>query len=274
MKAPKSLIIFTILSGLSAGSYLFINLMALLSPQPGLLAIEKPLTIACLVFLCTGLLASAAHLGQPFRMPNALANAKSMLAQEGYWGLLLVAVLFLSSLQVLTGSEPWGWLRAAGIVVAFGLLFVTSLVYVKVKGIPAWNNSGTIFSFLISAALMGSAVGLVSLSAYPQFSDLLQITGIIALALIFLQVIAALATEIQLSTIPAGIDIPKLTGLNSLRWILGLLCPFILILLVRSDIMPPSLYLIALVSILVGEVLSRTVFFLRGVHLKSNSSLW
>jgi len=274
MKAPKSLIVSTILSGLSAGSYIFISLIALLAQRPNLLTIEKPLTIACLIVMCISLLASATHLGKPFRMPNALVNAKSMIAQEGYWGLLFVAVLFLSSLQVFTDNEPWLWLRIIGIAVAIILLFVTSLVYARVKGIPAWNNSGTIWSFLMSAALMGSAVSLASLSTDMQFFGLSQIAGLIVIVLIFLQAVSAVATELQISTVPAGLDIPKLTGLNSLRWLLGIICPFILIVLARSGIMPLYLCLITLVIIIVGELLSRTVFFLRGVHLKSNSSLW
>ncbi|MEL7563822.1 MAG: DmsC/YnfH family molybdoenzyme membrane anchor subunit [Dehalobacterium sp.] len=273
-KIPISLIVFTILSGLSAGTYIFINLIALLLPQGGLITIEKPLTIACLIVMCIGLLASATHLGKPLRMPNALANVKSMIAQEGYWGLIFVLVLFLASFQVFSNNYPWLWLRVIGVAVAVGLLFVTSFVYVRAKGIPAWSNSSTIFSFLFSAALMGSVVCLAFLSSHPQFIALSNLTGTVTIVMILLQAVAAIATEVQISTVPTGIDIPKLTGINMLRWIIGLLCPLFLTYLVMVGVMPTSLYIITLIIVIVGEILSRTVFFLRGVHLKSNSSLW
>lgn len=273
---PVSLLINTILSGFSAGTYIIIGLLGLFSQQPSLLAIEKHITIVCLIVMCISLLASATHLGKPLRMPNALTNPKSMITQEGYWGMLFVLALSLASYRLYTGSEMWPWLYVIGIIVAFAVLLVTALVYVKAKGIPAWNNGSTIFSFLFSAGLIGSATCLAFLAVDPQYESLTHMMAAIVIALIALQILTAIATEIQISANSAWVEIPKLMSMNVWRWIFGFIVPVVLI--VMSFFLGTMPYqragLIALMAVVVGEILSRMIFFMRGIHLRSSSSLW
>lgn len=273
-KIPVSLLVFTILSGLSAGTYLCLNLIAVLSPQDYLLALEKPLTIGCLIMMCLSLLASAAHLGKPFRFANALVNPRSMIAQEGYWAPLFTAVLFVTSLAALFNTEPWLWLRIAGSLSALILLIVTSLVYVKAKGIPAWNDGGTISAFLFSALLMGSIVCAAWLYAGAERGQAFPISATLVLIFMAFRAITAIATEVQISILSAGWDIPALTGMNAAGWIIGLIIPLICIFILLDGSVSWVVGALAAFAVVVGEIISRITFFRRGIHKKTNSSMW
>lgn len=274
-KIPVSLLVYTILSGLSAGAYIFMNLGVLLSAQMDLFAVEKAITFMCLIVMCLSLLASATHLGKPLRFLNALANPKSMIAQEGYWAPLFTLVLFLTSVKLFTGSEPWIWLRVIGVIVGIILLFVTALVYVKPKGIPAWNNANTIFSFLFGTALMGVVVCLAFLSINTQSDALTNSFMSIAIALLCLQILASIATEIQISSCTAGLSIPRLVSMNVLRWLIGLICPLIVFVMAYTGAVSyQEACWIGLIAVLIGEIISRAIFFMRGVHLKNISYMW
>lgn len=274
IKMPVSLIVFTILSGLSAGIYICLNLIAILSPKVYLLTMEEPLTIACLILMGISMLASATHLEKPFRFSNALSNPRSMITQEGYWGPLFAVVLFAASFCVFFNIEPWLWLRIIGSLVALTLLVITSLVYVKAKGIPAWNDSGTIFTFLFSALLMGSIVCTTYLYADPELEQAFPISAILVLIFFVLRAITVIATEVRISIISASFDIPRLTGMKAANWIIGIIIPMICLFILLNGSVSWIPGILATVAIIAGETISRIVFFQRGIHKKVNSSMW
>ena len=104
------LLVFTTLAGTAAGAYA-VNAVRL--PQKGAQERAWLFPLVCLVLLGVGLLGTLAHLGQPLRFINGMANPASMISQESYWsiafGIVLVVDLALQGQRECRHAASLGW---------------------------------------------------------------------------------------------------------------------------------------------------------------------
>lgn len=164
------LIIFTTCGGIAAGAY-GASALAGLCGEPadgkesgGAVARanrEWLFPLVCIVLLGLGLLATLAHLGQPMRFVNGMANPASMISQESYWaigfGIVMVIDLVLAKVKGVAVA-PVRWI---GALVGFGLMVVTGLAYYDCTFLPAWATAVTVPLFVVGDLLMGAGLALV-----------------------------------------------------------------------------------------------------------------
>lgn len=265
-KASVSLVVFTVVSGLSIGTYIMLNMAAILS-QPLLSTVELGWMIGCFLLMCTALVGSFTHLKKPFRIVNAFANPQSMITEEGYWGPLFTLILFISALLLYFQGALWLWLRIVGVMVALVLLFVTSFVYVSAKGIPFWNDGSTVFTFFTSAFLMGSI-------AFYTASGFEMITVTIFTVCMILRATAAIVERTRLHALPKQLNVAAQTNYQAGFWLLGIIIPVGCVVAGLLGTNAAACGIVALLSSVIGETISRSAFFRAGVHKRAMSFDW
>ncbi|MBL4954656.1 DmsC/YnfH family molybdoenzyme membrane anchor subunit [Neobacillus sp. OS1-32] len=277
---PISLIVFTYLSDISAGTFIFYLLyqaffsgnatVEKIQQRKGgiFTSIDAKVSVLSIILLGIGMLASALHLGHPFRFLNALHNPNSMITQEAYWSIGFGILLLIVTIWAFKGKKPSFALNLLTALAGLGLLTVTALAYAKPKGIPAWNQGLTPIIFIISALIMGSVVFLLLLVLQSNDTDVLKKMVFIFLGLLFIQFFVEIAYSIQLSMGTYGVELPDLLTLNISRWLIGLLAPLVVLfaLFKKSLKMKTGITLI-FATIIIGEGISRIIFFMNGVHL-------
>lgn len=277
---PVSLILFTYLSGIGAGTFIFYTLSQLFFPQLEKIqtgsgkysgpfaSLDAKVSIVSILLLGLGLLASATHLGHPFRFLNGLRNPNSMIAQEAYWSIAFGILLLIILIFTLRGKKPSLILSFLTSLVGLGLLIVTSLVYSRTMGIPAWNHGLTPLLFIFSGLIMGSVVYLLLLALQSDNLEAIKKMVYIFLGLLLVQVFVQIGFSIQLSMGTHGVQLPDLLALNITRWLIGLIAPIaVAIALFKKSLKMKTGITLLFVTIVLGEGISRLIFFMNGIHL-------
>lgn len=281
---PISLILFTYLSGISAGTFIFYTITQVFFSKNTSLdkksieqsdkfsnritSLDSKISVLSILLLGIGLLASAFHLGHPFRFINGLRNPNSMIAQEAYWSIGFGILLLIVVIVAFQGKKASLALNSFTALVGVGLLVVTSLVYAKPLGIPAWNHGVTPLFFIISAIIMGCVVFLLLLALQSDNLEVVKKVVIIFLGLLFIQVFVEITYSIQLSMATKGVQLPDLLTLNITRWLIGLIAPLLVaIAIFRKSLKIKTGTTLLFVTIVLGEGISRVIFFMNGIHL-------
>lgn len=264
-----SLVVFTLLIGVCTGTFIFNGLWQF-SGIPSEEASQKssrqvmPLLLVCLGI---ALLASATHLGKPFRFLNAFHNPGSMIAQEGIWSIALGVILLIAVILAFRGQKISKALYVVGSLVSCGLLLVCSLVYVKAAGFPAWSSSVTIVYYFGSAVLLGAAAVYV-LSVQQAEETAGKTMAPVALIAVFLQTVVTVAFALHLQFDVMYVTLPSTIGMDVVRWGIGLIAPAVIAYLAwRGKMKGKSAAWSFLACVVVGEVFSRLIFFMQGIHL-------
>ncbi len=269
MMGEWALVLFTVLSQMAAGA--FITLWVLDTVKGNIKEATGTFVSQGIVLaMGLGLLTSLGHLGHPLEAYRASAHfGTSWLSRE-----VIVFGLFF----FLTVVYYWQWRtggarRLVGIIgslVALLAVPTSGMVYV-LAAIPAWNNFGPIFFFLLTAFTLGplyTAV-LLTLEQYSLEKSLFQV------------VIAALACScmsyvLYLSVLISAGDVAALTGWNTmlsitfwLRLFIGWIAPLgILGYILAQQQWHSSRYVILTFAlVLIGELLGRELFYASAVAL-------
>lgn len=263
-----SLIVFTLLIGLCTGTFIYFALWQMnRGPSETQQKLSLKVMSVLLVCLAIALLASATHLGKPFRFLNAFRNPGSMIAQEGIWSIALGIILLVAVILVFQRKNIPKWLYIVGGIVSLGLLMACSMVYIRSFGCPAWNSGVTIVYFFGSAILLGAA-GMYLIIVQQGEGGSEKRMASVALAAVFLQMIVTVAFAMHLMFGVTGVTLPTALGMNVFRWGIGLLAPALIAYLAWSGkLKGKNAAWSFLACVLVGEIFSRLLFYMQGVHL-------
>lgn len=172
MHPALSVILFTSLSGLGFGLFVWLGLGAV----PGELRFGA--TVLAFLLSAVGLMASTFHLGHPERAWRALSQWKSSwLSREG---ILAIATL---------GLVPVWWFldytRIVGLTIA-GLalltVYTTSMIYAQMRSVRQWNSYLTSIVFVLMALTGG---GLLCVLAIACVGGLTNVSAIPVAVLLF-----------------------------------------------------------------------------------------
>jgi DMSO reductase anchor subunit len=154
MYPAPSVIIFTVLSGLGFGYLAFLAVGAV---RPagwaafGFWGIGYTLAVG-------GLLASAAHLGNPQRALLAFTQWRSSWLSREAWAsvaaLLALAPVALSDWLGLGWPRIFGFIGAALCVMT---VLATAMIYTQIRAVPRWNNA-TVPAVFAAFSLAGGAI--------------------------------------------------------------------------------------------------------------------
>jgi DMSO reductase anchor subunit len=254
------LVLFTVFSQLSVGIIALSAVRSFAGPEPPPEKIRFEWFLAGGALLA-GMIASVFHLGHPAGMVRALSHLGSAwLSREA---LSVGVFLALIAVGVLLMREKTN--RGLIAFTAFvGLLAIFSMgMTYSPPSYPAINNVLPFVFFLITAALLGSSVGLsfAPASKKPLISSILVVSLIIGL------VVYLIVPCIWLS----GGEVMRQTGqswiASPLYWariLVGLAIPLAIIWTTKKS--PGWLWLI----ILAGELMGRAVFFANTLHSATN----
>ncbi len=164
----RSLIAFSLLTQTAVGAFLALGALHFgIATHSGTYAADR-LTDSGLLGICLlmglGLLASLFHLGTPWNAWRALTNLpSSWLSREIMFalGFTVFAVAF-SGLQLFRLGPGAARMALAGLSSLVGLALIYSMARVyMLQTIPVWNTPATLYSFFITALLLGvQAAGL------------------------------------------------------------------------------------------------------------------
>lgn len=155
------LVVFTLAGQAAAGAYAILaGLQLVAAAPPALLDLRTLLALALVVLL--GMAASLLHLGAPHGAYRALRGLRtSWLSRE-----VLAALLFAGCLAVQAGVTLWGARPIAAGLVGLTALAGLALIYCMARAymlrtVAAWDTPAVLFSFLATAAVLGSLGALV-----------------------------------------------------------------------------------------------------------------
>ncbi|MBB5514685.1 DMSO reductase anchor subunit [Rubricella aquisinus] len=165
MHPAKSVIYFTVMSGLGYGLVIWLGIYALTDHNlPGGWN-AGALTLA-LALVASGLISSTLHLGHPERAWRALSQWRtSWLSREGVAAIVTFIPLGLWWLSWML-TEPAAELKGAltdmervfailGMIGALVTVFTTSMIYASLKAVPSWHTIWTPLAYLILALYTG-----------------------------------------------------------------------------------------------------------------------
>lgn len=164
MHPARSVIVFTVLSGLGFGLLFFLNLGVV---RPFGLGAILAFGVGYLLAV-VGLVASTFHLGRPDRALLAFTQWRtSWLSREGWASCAALLATAPVALAALGGTAP-GALGPVAAALCLGTVLCTSMIYAQLATVPRWNHWSVPVIFLlfaltggaILAPLPGLAVGL------------------------------------------------------------------------------------------------------------------
>lgn len=251
------LLVFTTCGGIAAGAYVVAAFAQACAPGSRIDTARSWLfPLVCIVLLGVGLLGTLAHLGQPLRFMNGMANATSMISQESYWaiafGVLMVIDLVIVKVKG-AALLPVRWLAA---VAGAGLMVVTGLAYYSCLFVAPWCDAVTIPLFIVGDLAMGAGLSLVMLRVGEVHRELHAMN--VALSLAWLAVVVsygavALGLGIDLALIAAGALVgPVVSAAVSLAALNG-------------KLPENTASVVVLVSAALGVLLVRGLFFAAGI---------
>lgn len=162
------LILFTVMAQMSVGAFVVLGVVQLAArARHGRDAVDHittPAVYAIGPVLVLGLIASMAHLGNPFNALNTLRHLdSSWLSREIVFGVGFAGLGFcFAVLQWFRwGSQALRQaLALATAVVGLGLVYVMAMVYASLPTVPVWNTWATPVQFFLTTFLLGTlAVG-------------------------------------------------------------------------------------------------------------------
>lgn len=282
MHPAPSVIAFTTLSGLGFGLLFWLGL-----GFPNVTGWVAFVFFAIAYLMAVGgLLASTFHLGRPERFLKAFRQwHTSWLSREGICAVATLIVMAIYGAGLVFLGSNWSILGAIGAILSLLTVFTTSMIYAQLKTIPRWNTRLTPVLFL-SLSIAGGALlaGQVTITtAFLVLAGIVQmiwwLRGDKALA----ESGTDMATATGLGSIGEVRSFePPHTGTNylldefvyvvgrkhatklrmiSLALMIGL--PVLLLLAPFGHI----LALLAVLSHLIGVVISRWLFFAQAEHV-------
>ncbi|OLN32549.1 dimethyl sulfoxide reductase anchor subunit family protein [Desulfosporosinus metallidurans] len=232
-------------------------------------------TLVSGILLALALLASLFHLGHPEAAYRALTHlASSWLSRE----ILLFLLTFLAWIYLYWKSRQPSSNPSFGLGVTsvLGLMGVVSsaMIYVLPR-VPAWNNIGPVFFFLLTTGLLGALCTLVlgkELLQPAQRKRLLQ--G--SLGFTILSLLITIVYGSMLSATVEGAATLNFLLSNPLFWaraLLGWIAPLVLLiaLLKKGHVEKPQLIVVVTVLAALGEILGRILFYLSAVGIHINA---
>ena len=155
------LVVFTLAGQAAAGAYAILaGLQLVAGAPPVLLDLRALLALALVVLL--GMAASLLHLGAPQGAYRALRGLRtSWLSRE-----VLAALFFAACLAVQAGATLWGARHTPASLALLTALAGLALIYCMARAymlrtMAAWDTPAVLFSFLTTAAVLGSLGALV-----------------------------------------------------------------------------------------------------------------
>lgn len=128
--------------------------------------------LVCVVLLGIGLCGTLAHLGQPLRFMNGMANPASGISQESYWAIALGIVIVVDLVLSWRGKTVRA-VRWVGGAVAVGFMVVTGLAYFDCLGLVAWRGAATLPVFILGDVALGAGLCAVLAKADDWAASLL-----------------------------------------------------------------------------------------------------
>ena len=203
MQVHKALLISTTCQRLGLGTFIFSFIASTF------LDVALPMNIislAVLILLGLGGIASAFHLGRPNRFFNAFSNFKSHLTQEAFVTPFLGIALLVCGLDGILfdlGSfiSLFYWIT---IVLSILFLISTGLVY-QLSSRPAWDTPLVLIVFLLTAAEAGSIATIAIVLGIGETVPL----GLVVLAFLSfaLSLICQFFFTSRLKTVGYGVDV-------------------------------------------------------------------
>lgn len=173
------LVIFTVLAQTSVGAFVLLLIAHKLAHIT-----DRQLAVGLFSAMCVfgvGLLASMAHLGQPFRAFNVLNGiGRSPMSNEVVCVALFAALGGLSALGMLLNKGSKGLLQMlamVGAVAGLALVFVIPSVY-KIATVNAWANDYTMIFMVLTAFITGGA--LAALLGAVRLGSIVSAVAVIA----------------------------------------------------------------------------------------------
>lgn len=153
MIAEFPLLVFTVLTGLAAGSYVMATIYAALDKEQKRSWMFSGI---CLVLLGVGMLASLLHLGHPERFLNALSNPTSMITLEAYCALPFGIFVLIDAVMLKFDKNKNLAIPIIAAVCGLALMLVTSNLYFSAHRYEAWAQPLTWLVFLGGDLAMGA----------------------------------------------------------------------------------------------------------------------
>ncbi len=168
------LVIFTILTQMSVGAFVFWGLCVILNVMPNLppgSLYSLSLPWVSLGLLVTGMVFAGMHLGDPLHSVFSITNLrKSWLSRETAMGSGF-GIIHLMILFYYIAAEPDKVIETAlivtGMISGLSLVYTISKLYM-LRTVPAWNNIATPIAFSLTTLLTGT-VAVVLLYATVGF---------------------------------------------------------------------------------------------------------
>lgn len=274
------LIFFTLMIELAAGIFISLLIYQALTLNRDK-EIYQDVSIVVILITVGGLFASLFHLGKPFGAYRAFYGLKNNSPLS--WEVLITFIFLIFTF--IYSSELFRSTRVENNTYYFGILTgIIGLVAILISGRvymfksrPAWFTLITPLSFLMTSIISGPVFILVYLVYSGRSSDARDLLNFIKLASIILisgLIIESFMTYYHLKTLNAGGAEARLTAkeiiesrILKIRVVIGIIIPFILaiIMAVLSGMKIMNiiviLTLIIFISILIGEFLSRVIFY-------------
>lgn len=259
------LLIFTLFAGASAGAAVM-RLIMQPAPAKNETSLQKgesqtlyglAFSATCIILLGIGLCGTLAHLGQPLRFINGLANPGSGISQEAYWSIALGILLLVEAILNFTKKKtpaPLPWITA---IAAVGLMCVTGVAYWDCLGVVAWSGAATLPLFVLGDLALGCAV--CAVFCRNAFSEERIVWVIVAVLIALAVVIAAfwlyLSRNGMDQTTPLALSLLIASVLGCVATILG-----------KSGKLPAQTAAISTCCLItIGVLIARAVFFSIGM---------
>ena len=188
MHPALSVIVFTTLSGLGYGLWMWSGLALALGRGPhGGIAHHTALVLGVLPVL-VGLLSSTLHLGKPLRAWRAFGQWRtSWLSREGVLALLTFLPWLALTWAWIPGNGDFStwfpWLPLLLALMSLATVVSTAMIYASLKPVPAWRQPGVVPVYVGFALLTGglAASAWQAVGAWP--GDVV-VLGLMLLALV------------------------------------------------------------------------------------------
>lgn len=259
------LLVFTTFGGAAAGAYVFAVYRRLCVRATDAGADEQAdasasrawlFPLACIVLLAIGLVGTLAHLGQPLRFINGMANPASMISQESYWAIAFGVLMVVDFAIAKVKGAPLFAVQCLAAVAACGLMVVTGLAYEACAFLPAWACAVTVPLFIVGDLAMGAGVCL-AFERVEAAAETLH-AGSAAVSLAWLAVVVGYA--VHLAGIGAGVELVAAGAVVG-----PVACAAVSALALQGKLPAKAAGYAVLALAVVGVLLVRGAFFAAGV---------
>lgn len=273
------LVLFTVLGQTSVGIIFCLWLLSSRRKKEGLTdsdkynSFMKNSIILSGVLLIVALLSSLFHLGEPLAAYRALTHlSTSWLSREILlFGFTFVAWVYLAYASRKPGSDLTGILAITSVLGLLGVIS-SALIYTLPR-VPAWNNLGPIFFFLLTTLILGALAVLVLGRDALESKENNRMTNW-ALGSVFAACLLYLLYFSFLKVTPEGAATAQFLLQSPIFWVralVGWIIPLALLFMMgrQKGAQPQStLIILALTCGVVGEILGRGLFYLSAIGIQ------